>query len=301
MITRGTPYGNHHIWDCLGLPQGMPHFLHRYRLSFRDVEGKVQDVREPLPAKLLEHLARCSPRSPQDAKKLRPWLEDRLLSWAEVGVGQSAVSQRRSPFQWICNWWVITGYHSTSLIWIDLNDSEWIFHNIVIYYNTIHMSLVLIALLPLVREPLHCWCISESLVSPRILRRGWEADPLMERRWPDCSCHHLRSSLQLQLIFQAIPSSTGQQSLWQCFHQWAFRWICLHILYQERYGESSRPALLPSSSTCFVAFKVKGHPFFTGIDWLAIQQRRVTPPFKPNVSEAAVKRVNSEGNKSWMI
>ena len=29
-------------WDCLGLVrlQGMPHFLHRYRLSFRDAEGK---------------------------------------------------------------------------------------------------------------------------------------------------------------------------------------------------------------------------------------------------------------------
>ena len=26
------------------------------------------------------------PRSPQDGKKLRPWLEDRLLSWAEVGA-----------------------------------------------------------------------------------------------------------------------------------------------------------------------------------------------------------------------
>lgn len=31
--------------------------------------------------------------------------------------------------------------------------------------------------------------------------------------------------------------------------------------------------------------EVKGHPFFTGIDWLAILHRRVIPPFKPNVSE----------------
>ena len=32
---------------------------------------------------------------------------------------------------------------------------------------------------------------------------------------------------------------------------------------------------------------MKGHPFFTGIEWVAIQQRRVTPPFKPNISEGA--------------
>jgi len=31
--------------------------------------------------------------------------------------------------------------------------------------------------------------------------------------------------------------------------------------------------------------EVKSHPFFTGIDWIAIQQRRVTPPFKPNLSQ----------------
>jgi len=30
--------------------------------------------------------------------------------------------------------------------------------------------------------------------------------------------------------------------------------------------------------------EVKEHHFFAGIDWIAIQQRRVTPPFKPNVS-----------------
>jgi protein-serine/threonine kinase len=30
--------------------------------------------------------------------------------------------------------------------------------------------------------------------------------------------------------------------------------------------------------------EVKMHHFFSGIDWIAIQQRRVTPPFKPNVS-----------------
>jgi protein-serine/threonine kinase len=29
---------------------------------------------------------------------------------------------------------------------------------------------------------------------------------------------------------------------------------------------------------------VKSHHFFSGIDWIAIQQRRVTPPFKPNVT-----------------
>mmetsp|Transcript_8450 Transcript_8450/g.18420 ORF Transcript_8450/g.18420 Transcript_8450/m.18420 type:complete len:354 (-) Transcript_8450:305-1366(-) len=31
--------------------------------------------------------------------------------------------------------------------------------------------------------------------------------------------------------------------------------------------------------------EVKLHPFFSGIDWMAIIQRRVTPPFKPNVSK----------------
>jgi len=31
--------------------------------------------------------------------------------------------------------------------------------------------------------------------------------------------------------------------------------------------------------------EVKQHPFFSGIDWMAIQQRRVTPPFKPNVHQ----------------
>merc|ERR1719487_2100448 len=30
--------------------------------------------------------------------------------------------------------------------------------------------------------------------------------------------------------------------------------------------------------------EVKAHPFFSGIEWVAIQQRRVTPPFKPQVS-----------------
>lgn len=30
--------------------------------------------------------------------------------------------------------------------------------------------------------------------------------------------------------------------------------------------------------------EVKAHPFFSGIDWVAIQQRRLIPPFKPNVS-----------------
>lgn len=32
--------------------------------------------------------------------------------------------------------------------------------------------------------------------------------------------------------------------------------------------------------------EVKSHPFFAGIEWVAIQQRRVTPPFKPQVSQA---------------
>jgi protein-serine/threonine kinase len=31
--------------------------------------------------------------------------------------------------------------------------------------------------------------------------------------------------------------------------------------------------------------EVKAHPFFSGIEWVAIQQRRVTPPFKPQVSQ----------------
>jgi len=31
--------------------------------------------------------------------------------------------------------------------------------------------------------------------------------------------------------------------------------------------------------------EVKGHAFFLGIDWMAIQQQRVTPPFRPNVSQ----------------
>merc|ERR1719174_3640799 len=32
--------------------------------------------------------------------------------------------------------------------------------------------------------------------------------------------------------------------------------------------------------------EVKGHPFFSGIEWVAIQQRRVSPPFKPQVSQS---------------
>eukprot|EP00747_Dinoflagellata_sp_TGD_P196463 gnl/TRDRNA2_/TRDRNA2_66575_c0_seq1.p1 gnl/TRDRNA2_/TRDRNA2_66575_c0~~gnl/TRDRNA2_/TRDRNA2_66575_c0_seq1.p1 ORF type:complete len:365 (+),score=64.89 gnl/TRDRNA2_/TRDRNA2_66575_c0_seq1:63-1097(+) len=32
--------------------------------------------------------------------------------------------------------------------------------------------------------------------------------------------------------------------------------------------------------------EVKAHPFFAGIDWTAILQRRVTPPFKPAISKA---------------
>jgi len=31
--------------------------------------------------------------------------------------------------------------------------------------------------------------------------------------------------------------------------------------------------------------EVKSHPFYSGIDWIAIQQRRVSPPFRPNVSQ----------------
>merc|ERR1719359_2259878 len=32
--------------------------------------------------------------------------------------------------------------------------------------------------------------------------------------------------------------------------------------------------------------EVRGHPCLAGIDWIAIQQRRITPPFKPNVTHA---------------
>eukprot|EP00929_Paragymnodinium_shiwhaense_P080304 TRINITY_DN4186_c0_g1_i1.p1 TRINITY_DN4186_c0_g1~~TRINITY_DN4186_c0_g1_i1.p1 ORF type:complete len:359 (+),score=91.33 TRINITY_DN4186_c0_g1_i1:82-1158(+) len=32
--------------------------------------------------------------------------------------------------------------------------------------------------------------------------------------------------------------------------------------------------------------EVRNHPCLAGIDWLAIQQRRITPPFKPNVTHA---------------
>merc|ERR1719498_735674 len=32
--------------------------------------------------------------------------------------------------------------------------------------------------------------------------------------------------------------------------------------------------------------EVKSHPFFSGIEWVAIQQRRVTPPFKPQISQS---------------
>lgn len=40
---------------------------------------------------------------------------------------------------------------------------------------------------------------------------------------------------------------------------------------------------------------VRNHPFFSGIDWIAIQQRRVTPPFKPNVQgNADVKYFDKE-------
>merc|ERR1711988_301301 len=31
--------------------------------------------------------------------------------------------------------------------------------------------------------------------------------------------------------------------------------------------------------------EVRSHPFYSGIDWIAIQQRRVTPPFRPNVTQ----------------
>jgi protein-serine/threonine kinase len=41
--------------------------------------------------------------------------------------------------------------------------------------------------------------------------------------------------------------------------------------------------------------QVKEHAFFSGIDWIAIQQRRVTPPFKPNVgSNGDVKYFEKE-------
>jgi len=33
--------------------------------------------------------------------------------------------------------------------------------------------------------------------------------------------------------------------------------------------------------------EVKAHPFFSGIEWVAIQQRRVTPPFKPQVTQGS--------------
>lgn len=32
--------------------------------------------------------------------------------------------------------------------------------------------------------------------------------------------------------------------------------------------------------------EVKAHPWFAGIDWVAIQQRRIAPPFKPQVSQS---------------
>eukprot|EP00442_Polarella_glacialis_P054919 CAMPEP_0115151986 /NCGR_PEP_ID=MMETSP0227-20121206/65913_1 /TAXON_ID=89957 /ORGANISM="Polarella glacialis, Strain CCMP 1383" /LENGTH=318 /DNA_ID=CAMNT_0002562551 /DNA_START=89 /DNA_END=1042 /DNA_ORIENTATION=- len=35
----------------------------------------------------------------------------------------------------------------------------------------------------------------------------------------------------------------------------------------------------------YITEEVKCHPFFSGIDWTAIQQRRATPPFKPNVTQ----------------
>eukprot|EP00434_Breviolum_minutum_P021955 symbB.v1.2.019380.t1/scaffold1582.1/size178113/15 len=60
-----------------------PHFLHRYRLCFRDINHELQDVQQPLPLQLRDYLMKCSPCSPQDAEKLRPWLEGSLLSWAE--------------------------------------------------------------------------------------------------------------------------------------------------------------------------------------------------------------------------
>lgn len=31
--------------------------------------------------------------------------------------------------------------------------------------------------------------------------------------------------------------------------------------------------------------EVKSHPFLSGVDWDAVSQRRVTPPFQPNVSQ----------------
>jgi len=30
------------------------------------------------------------------------------------------------------------------------------------------------------------------------------------------------------------------------------------------------------------------HPFFTTIDWKALEERKVTPPFKPNVVSAKI-------------
>lgn len=64
--------------------QDAPHFLHRYRLCFRDINNELHDVQQPLPLQLRDYLMKCSPCSPQDAEKLRPWLEGCLLSWAEV-------------------------------------------------------------------------------------------------------------------------------------------------------------------------------------------------------------------------
>jgi len=32
-------------------------------------------------------------------------------------------------------------------------------------------------------------------------------------------------------------------------------------------------------------YEVKSHPFFSEIDWIALQQRRLTPPFKPRISQ----------------
>jgi len=41
--------------------------------------------------------------------------------------------------------------------------------------------------------------------------------------------------------------------------------------------------------------EVKAHPFFLGIDWVATTQRRVTPPFRPNISqEGDVKYFDKE-------
>jgi len=57
--------------------------------------------------------------------------------------------------------------------------------------------------------------------------------------------------------------------------------------------------------------EVKAHPFFSGIEWVAIQQRRVTPPFKPQVQQNGDVKyfekefvdlpvVNSEVNEAWL-